>query len=65
MYVRSGTTTGMSGLTDSPSDEKLETLLAIPFLSCFLWKSCNKSVSRKSFVTNIRVTAFEDSFLIS
>lgn len=33
-----GTTTGISGLTDSPSDEKFETLRAIPFLSCFLKK---------------------------
>ena len=36
LYTCSGTTTGMSGLTDSPSDEKLETLRATPFLSCFL-----------------------------
>ena len=38
VYVCSGTTTGMSGLTDSPSDEKFDTLLATPFLSCFLQK---------------------------
>lgn len=38
LYTCSGTTTGMSGLTDSPSDEKLDTLRATPFLSCFLRK---------------------------
>ena len=38
-----GTTTGISGLTDSPSDEKFETLRAIPFLSCFLKKKKNST----------------------
>ena len=41
-----GTTTGISGLTDSPSDEKFETLRAIPFLSCFLKKKIVRRLNR-------------------
>ena len=51
----------MSGLTDSPSDEKLDTLRATPFLSCFLQKKKKKNIDAH-LVLNIRRTSVDSHF---